>query len=103
MISLLIIVFVVRWIAQTRPEERLRLLALGMILGGAVGNLISRLYSSQGVVDFIDIGAYGWRFWTFNVADSAITIGAVLFVWDEWTRRPRHQENTPASTRGPER
>lgn len=52
--------------------------ALGLITGGALGNLIDRLRSARGVVDFIDVGTADWRFWTFNVADSGVTIGALL-------------------------
>lgn len=60
-----------------RPEERLARLGLSLILGGAVGNLADRL--RQGfVVDFVDVYWRGWHFWAFNVADAAITIGAVL-------------------------
>ena len=50
----------------------------GLIAGGAIGNLIDRLTSVRGVVDFIDAGIGNARFWTFNVADSAVTCGAVL-------------------------
>jgi len=53
-------------------------MALGLITAGAVGNLVDRLVSSRGVVDFIDVGIGNARFWTFNVADAAITCGAVL-------------------------
>jgi signal peptidase II len=53
-------------------------IALGLIAGGAIGNLIDRLTSVRGVVDFIDAGIGNARFWTFNVADSAVTCGAVL-------------------------
>ncbi len=53
-------------------------LALGLISGGALGNLADRVTSSLGVVDFIDIGLGGSRFWTFNVADACILCGAVL-------------------------
>lgn len=53
-------------------------LALGLISGGALGNLLDRLRSARGVVDFIDVGTAGWRFWTFNVADSGVSVGAVL-------------------------
>lgn len=52
--------------------------AVGLIAGGAVGNLIDRLTSARGVVDFIDAGIGSVRFWTFNIADSAVTCGAVL-------------------------
>ncbi len=55
--------------------------AMGLVAGGAVGNLIDRIRWERGVVDFIDVGVGMTRFWTFNVADSAITIGAVLLLW----------------------
>ncbi len=52
--------------------------ALALIAAGALGNLTDRLTSSMGVVDFIDVGIGSSRFYTFNVADSAITCGAIL-------------------------
>ena len=55
--------------------------ALGLAFGGAAGNLIDRFRSPQGVVDFIDIGFRDVRFWTFNVADSAVTVGALVLAW----------------------
>jgi len=61
-----------------------RVLALGLAWGGAAGNLIDRFRSTKGVVDFIDIGVGDVRFWTFNVADSAVTIGALLLAWVLW-------------------
>ena len=63
---------------KTTPAERVKSLALGLAWGGACGNLIDRIRSPLGVVDFIDIGAGSIRFWTFNVADSAVSVGAVL-------------------------
>jgi signal peptidase II len=62
----------------SEPTERLKTLALGLAWGGAAGNLIDRIRSAQGVVDFIDIGIRNVRFWTFNVADSGVTVGAVV-------------------------
>jgi signal peptidase II len=53
-------------------------LALGFIVAGASGNLLDRLRSPRGVVDFIDIGVGDVRFWTFNLADVAVFCGAVL-------------------------
>ena len=67
--------------AGARAGDRLRVLALGLAFGGAAGNLIDRFRSPQGVVDFIDIGFGGMRFWTFNLADSAVTIGALVLAW----------------------
>jgi signal peptidase II len=78
-----LVALVVLWNLYRRanPSERLLSFALGLAWGGAAGNLIDRLRSSRGVVDFIDIGVDAWRFWTFNVADSAVTIGAVILAW----------------------
>lgn len=55
-------------------------IALALIGGGAAGNLIDRLRSSRGVVDFIDIGVGNIRFWTFNVADAGVFCGTVLLL-----------------------
>ena len=65
----------------SRAGDRLRVFALGLAFGGAAGNLVDRFRSPQGVVDFIDIGLGDVRFWTFNVADSAVTIGALMLAW----------------------
>jgi signal peptidase II len=61
------------------PHKRLFCLGLALILGGALGNLIDRLRFGQ-VVDFLDFHAMGWHWPAFNVADSAITVGAVLLI-----------------------
>ena len=60
-------------------------LALSLILGGALGNVIDRLVHGY-VVDFIQVHSDGWYFPSFNVADSAITVGAILLIWDELRR-----------------
>ncbi|HET9441600.1 MAG TPA: signal peptidase II [Longimicrobiales bacterium] len=61
-------------------RHKLQILAFGLIMGGAAGNLLDRIFGSFGVIDFIDVGIGVARFWTFNIADSAITVGAVLLV-----------------------
>ena len=58
--------------------------ALGLVSGGALGNLIDRLRSTRGVVDFIDVRFGTWHFWTFNVADAAVSVGAVLLAIVLW-------------------
>jgi signal peptidase II len=73
-------------VRQTRAGDWPRLVALAMVCGGAVGNLVDRLRSSRGVVDFIDvwIGSFHWP--TFNVADMAVSCGAValaVVLWQE--------------------
>jgi signal peptidase II len=65
---------------RTPPSERLRVIGVALVAGGALGNLVDRIRSSAGVVDFIDVGVAHVRFWTFNVADMGITIGAVLLL-----------------------
>ena len=70
----------------TAPTDRARGAALGLVSAGALGNLIDRVRSARGVVDFIDLGVGDARFYTFNVADVAITVGAVLLariLWQE--------------------
>lgn len=71
---------------HTRPGQRFRLTALALVCGGAVGNLIDRVRSATGVIDFIDvwIGRFHWP--TFNVADMAVSCGAValaIVLWQE--------------------
>jgi signal peptidase II len=79
--ALVALVILWRLYRGSAPGERLKVLALGLAWGGAAGNLIDRVRSPLGVVDFIDIGVGNVRFWTFNVADSAVTVGAVLLGW----------------------
>nr|WP_316640109.1 signal peptidase II [uncultured Roseateles sp.] len=59
--------------------------ALSLILGGALGNVLDRLLHGY-VVDFLQFHWAGWYFPSFNVADSAITLGAILLIWDELRR-----------------
>jgi len=72
-----------------------RQLALALILGGALGNLVDRL-STGLVVDFIDVGFGRWHWPVFNVADSAVSIGVVLFALT-W---PRHDAPAESATAG---
>ena len=72
--------------------ERLRGAVIGLLAAGAAGNLWDRLRWSGGVVDFIDVGIGRVRFWTFNVADSALTVGVcalALLLWREDVVRAR--------------
>ena len=69
---------------RTRPDAALRAGALALLAGGALGNLLDRLHSARGVVDFIDIGVGDARFWTFNLADVGVTAGAILLAVALW-------------------
>ncbi len=66
---------------RTSAKDRLMAVALMLILGGAIGNLIDRLLYGH-VVDFIDVYYGAWHWPAFNVADSGITIGAVMIALD---------------------
>ncbi len=68
------------------PGRRMLCTGLGLILGGALGNLIDRLRFGQ-VVDFLDFHAQGWHWPAFNVADSAITLGAALIILEGFLHR----------------
>ena len=75
------------------PQERLFALALSLVLAGAVGNVIDRVLVGA-VIDFLDFHAFGRHWPAFNVADSAITCGAVLLIWD--AIRPRKNTQSTA-------
>jgi signal peptidase II len=69
---------------QTTGRDIARTLAIALVSGGAIGNLIDRVRGPQGVVDFIDIGLGDMRWPTFNVADMAVSTGAILLAYVLW-------------------
>lgn len=69
---------VIVWLVRTRNENPVVFTGIALVAAGALGNLVDRLRWDRGVVDFIDIGFGTTRFWIFNIADAAITIGAVV-------------------------
>ena len=73
------------WMLKSHGGQKLFSFAMACILGGAVGNVIDRTLHGY-VVDFLDFHYRGWHFWAFNIADSAITIGAICLVLDELMR-----------------
>ena len=77
-------IFIV-WMLRSHPGQKLFSFALACILGGAIGNVIDRTLYGY-VVDFLDFHYAGWHFPAFNVADSAISIGAVCLILDEILR-----------------
>ena len=76
---------VITWMLVKHPTQKLFCFAIAMILGGAIGNVIDRLIHGY-VVDFIQLHYAGRAFPSFNVADSAITLGAICLVLDELLR-----------------
>lgn len=77
-------VFIV-WMLRKYPAQLLFCFAVTMILGGALGNVIDRMLHGY-VVDFIQVHYGGWYFPSFNLADSAITLGAICLIIDEIRR-----------------
>ena len=75
----------ITWMLRQHGHQRLFAWALALILGGALGNVIDRLLHGY-VVDFIQVHWKHWYFPSFNVADSAITVGAALLIFDELRR-----------------
>lgn len=90
-LALVVIVILLVWLLRLPREEWQVRLALVLIIGGAAGNVIDRIIYGH-VVDFIDVFYGSWHWPTFNVADSAITVGAALLLLDVF--RGRH-EQTP--------
>jgi len=78
-LSSLVAIAIAVW--MTRTKDLLLTLALGLIIGGALGNASDRLIYGA-VADFFDFHVAGWHFWAFNIADSAISIGVALLLWD---------------------
>ncbi len=87
------------WLIRRHRDQRLFCAALALILGGAVGNVIDRILYGH-VVDFLLFYWNDWYFPAFNIADTAITAGAVLMIYDEvWRARKRPQaDNQEASS-----
>jgi signal peptidase II len=90
----LIVIFRLYW--QTGARDRWQAAALALVAGGAIGNALDRLRSPLGVVDFIDLGVGGHRFYTFNVADLGVTFGAALLALIVWRRGAQEDDTAPA-------
>ena len=99
-LGLAALLFVGYYFRIVPPGDRVLLIALSMVLGGAVGNLLDRIMS-QGVTDFIDfyVGTYHWH--TFNVADSAITVGIALMVLSTFRGEPQEAAKPPEGEEPP--
>jgi signal peptidase II len=94
-LTLLALAILGRLYHATQAGNLPRVLALALVSAGAIGNLLDRLRSDLGVVDFLDLGVGDVRWPTFNVADMAVTTGAVLLAWVLW------QEDLAAARRVP--
>jgi len=83
-LSVVIVAVLLRTTAELTQWSKLASIGVPVVIGGAIGNLVDRVRQRDGVVDFIDIGVGDVRFWTFNVADSAVTVGAICLVLALW-------------------
>ncbi len=90
-LALVVIVILLAWLRRLPPGDTRVRLALVLILGGAVGNVVDRIVYGH-VIDFIDVFYGSWHWPTFNVADSAISIGAFLLLLDVF--RGSHEKTT---------
>lgn len=92
-IALLVSAVLVGWLLRLPAGQRVLALGLALLVGGAIGNLIDRMWLGY-VIDFVDVyaGRYHWP--AFNVADAAITVGAACLLLDAW------QQGRNASTTG---
>lgn len=90
-------VFIAVWLARLRNAPLLSA-ALAFVLGGAVGNLVDRLWQGY-VVDFISLHYQDWYFPAFNIADMAITLGAALLLLD-MLMNPHNHASSPSTKRG---
>lgn len=92
-LSLVALVALIAMYWTTPVRDRVRLWSIALICGGALGNLIDRVRSPRGVVDFLDVGVGSMRWPVFNVADMAVTIGAVLLAISLWQEDNQPRED----------
>ena len=82
-LAIFISIVIAVWLARLKQHETLLAVALSLVLGGAIGNLIDRLAYGY-VIDFLDVYYQTWHWPAFNVADSAITLGVVLMLLESF-------------------
>ena len=80
------------WLRQLQPRERLTGYGLALVIGGAIGNVIDRIWLGK-VVDFLQWHWEDWYWPSFNVADSAITLGVILLLLDGLRSVPESPES----------
>ncbi len=95
-IALAAVTLILFWLARLPRDARLTILSLGLILGGAAGNLVDRLRLGK-VVDFLDFHYAGLHWPAFNVADAAITVGAVCLIIATFTEQAREDTHKEGS------
>jgi signal peptidase II len=86
-LAIIVAVVLTVWMSRLKSEAKWEAISLALILGGAIGNVIDRVLHGY-VIDFIDVyyGSYHWP--AFNIADSAICVGAVMLIIDSFRKKP---------------
>jgi signal peptidase II len=87
-IAIVVSAVIVQWIRKLPPEDTLTALSLGLILGGAIGNLIDRILLGH-VIDYIQVWLGNYPFPAFNIADAAISVGAALLILSSFFGVPK--------------
>ena len=87
-LALLVSAIIMYWLPRLAAMRFQLPLAMALILGGTLGNLVDRLALGY-VVDFLDFHVRGWHWPAFNVADSAITVGALILILDTFRKQPQ--------------
>jgi signal peptidase II len=87
-IAIVVSAVIVQWIRKLPPEDSLTALSLGLILGGAIGNLIDRILLGH-VIDYIQVWLGSYPFPAFNIADAAISVGAALLILSSFFGVPK--------------
>jgi signal peptidase II len=99
---LTVVALVILWrlFVQTREGDGLRVVAISLVCAGAIGNLIDRVRSEMGVVDFLDFGIGASRWPTFNVADMAVSSGAIMLAVVLWREEAEQKRDAAAVAPG---
>lgn len=100
--TLVTLALVVHIYRQTAENHKAQVVGLALITGGAIGNLIDRVNSADGVVDFIDVGIGTHRFWIFNIADAGVSIGGVLLLIAMWAAAEHPKRSGRADVASPD-
>ncbi|PKR78554.1 signal peptidase II [Halalkalibacillus sediminis] len=89
-VTVIVIAGIVYYMNQMKDESPFLLMGFGLVLGGAIGNFIDRIFLQE-VIDFIDVIIFGYDFPIFNIADAALSVGVVLLIImiliDEWNNK----------------
>lgn len=100
-LSIVIVVVLLRATADLTRFSRWAAYGVPIVIGGAIGNLLDGVRQREGVVDSIDIGVGDVRFWTFNVADTAVTVGAICLILALWQAERAQLSEQQHHRRGP--